>query len=358
MIGKPKVYILVLNYNGWKDTIECVESLFKLDYSNVHIVIIDNASSDSSLAHIKDWAAGKHIISTNNPYYKKYTEPFINKPFPYHFVSVENPGTVDTNQIKLSIIESKTNNGYAAGNNIGITYALAQGDASYIWVLNNDTIVPPHALSYQIEQFESEHKKGYKTGVIGSKLLLYHQPTHIQHMGVKYQPAFAYAKIVGQNQEDQGIENGTNHDFDQLGGASLLMSAPFIDDVGLLSEEYFLYMEEADLAVRAKNKGWKLSYCYQSKIYHKEGASINQNDQQIKSALSEYYWIRSKVLLTLKHYTWHIFTVLLACMAAIVFKLIKYKSFKRLPVYLHAIQSAFRQYKGEDTVKSYHKKYL
>src|SRR5699024_6413658 len=122
-VNPPDVFIIVLNWNGWKDTNECIRSLEKLDYPNFHIIVVDNASTDDS----------------------------VNK------IQVQYPG--------VFILRTAENKGYAGGNNEGIRYAMANG-ADYIWILNNDTVVELGALWPLVEKME----KNSKIGICGSLL--------------------------------------------------------------------------------------------------------------------------------------------------------------------------------------------
>ena len=116
----PMVKIIILNWNGWQDTIECLESIFQISYPNYQIIVVDNGSTDGSAAKIRDWAEGKGIIENN----------------------------------KLVLIEQRENLGFARGNNVGIRYALDRRVADYILILNNDTVVAPDFLTHLVENLE------------------------------------------------------------------------------------------------------------------------------------------------------------------------------------------------------------
>lgn len=89
------VYIIILNYNNYKDTIVCLESVFKLNYPNFKVVVVDNASSDNSIKRIIEWAAGHlHHIKVRNPDLKDLVFPLIEKPIQYEFVSADKIGDI------------------------------------------------------------------------------------------------------------------------------------------------------------------------------------------------------------------------------------------------------------------------
>ena len=120
---EPKVYIIILNWNGWKDTIECLDSIKKLTYINYSIIICDNASSDESKNKINEW--------------------------------LKNNVNIDA-----TLIVNKTNLGFAGGNNVGIKEALKQMDCKYVWILNNDTEVTPNSLCCLVNKMKTDDKIG------------------------------------------------------------------------------------------------------------------------------------------------------------------------------------------------------
>ena len=119
MVENNLTYIIVLNYNAYKDTIDCLESIVSLKSKYYKIVLIDNASTDFSIDKINKWA-------------------------------------VDNNYNGIEIFKSKNNNGYSSGNNLGIRYALKQDDCKYIWILNNDTIVDSHSLNHLVNKSDKK----------------------------------------------------------------------------------------------------------------------------------------------------------------------------------------------------------
>jgi len=303
---QPKVYIIVLNWNGWKDTIECLESLQRLKYNNYSILVVDNASIDGSMGQIRDWADGstnlelRSIISETGDKRVNYIE--------YDRISAE-AGGIDEFEVELQdlpanrkmiFIQTGSNLGFAGGNNVGIRYALAKGDLDYLWILNNDTVVDEYALAELVIRTGSDDQ----IGICGSMLRYYYRPNEIQVLG-----GAVYCKLLGTS---RNIVNGTNTEVEKklsyISGASMMISKGFIDKVGLMNEEYFLYFEELDWA--ARNQSFKLAYASNSIVYHKEGASLGSNiDPQIRSQKAEYYLFRNKIVFTRKYLPWALPTV-------------------------------------------------
>lgn len=343
----PKVYIILVNYNGWKDTIECLESVLRSDYPNFQVIVVDNASTDNSVAHILAWAKGYEFASAANPQMVPFTFPSIKKPirsFFYKLQASTDALSLRTNgeNCPLILIQSEKNRGFAAGNNIGISYALAKKDAVNIWLLNNDTVVEAGTLSTLVRKARKYAEVGQKVGMIGAKLLYYDSPDRIQGVAGLYNKWFARTKHLGMFEEDRGQydNEGVALKMDYPIGASLFVSVDFIKDVGLMSEDYFLYFEEMDWAFRGRGKGWRLGYCWQARIFHKEGCSAGADSRKPheKSAIADYHSIRNRILFTKKFYPAQLPTVRLSFLI-VLFNRIRRGQFDRVKWLINNISS-------------------
>ena len=260
----PKVWIVVLNYNGADDTLQCIESIYKLDYDNFDVIVLDNHSKDNS----------EQVIESFKRTHPEY--PFVFK-------------------------ETGKNGGYAAGNNIGIRYAIQYPDTAYVWILNNDTLVTPNSLRLMINKMETDPR----IGICGSKLVYSWDRSRVQAYGGKYNPVTGISRYVK--------DRTKLHEIDHVIGASTLVSRNFLEVVGLICEDYFLYTEEIDWALRAKNK-FKVSCSIDSVVYHKEGASIGLDHGKGTGEISDlgfYYSVRNRLLLSRKFYPYFYPLVLL-----------------------------------------------
>lgn len=298
-----KAYVIVVNYRGTDDTIECLESLLKSDYPDFQIIVVDNSEESEFVAKLKNWVNENSInIKTNFPH---LVFPLEKKPLNAVFIKEEKLGGDVTYDQKLIFVQATLNRGFAAANNIALRYIIKKDDFTFAWLLNNDTVVEKNALSCMVQCA----KRDITTGISGSKLLLYHKPDYLQAVGGAYNRWFGKVKEIGFGQKDTGQWNDNKPIMDYVIGASMLVRKPFLQQVGLMEDDYFLYYEELDWAIRAKRKGWKLGFCPEAKVFHKMGASINKHNKRGNSVTADFYSVRNRVLLTRKYFPFALITL-------------------------------------------------
>jgi hypothetical protein len=268
------VVALVLNWNGFEDTVECIESILRSDPTPAHIVVLDNGSIDGSVQRLRDWAASQALD------YAWFPSPSL------AYVSPA-PTT------PLVFIECRHNLGYAGGNNVGLRYAVERAGAEFVWILNNDVVVDHRALERALQVAQSDPR----IGMVGAKLLRYDEPETIQALG----GGFIVPILCHDTQLGSGKHSETSGDapipVDHLIGASLLVRVEAIADVGTIDESYFLYREETDWCIRMVRRGWKLFCSPTSLVWHKQARSIG-----FKSPLHDYYAVRNVLHLVRKFY--------------------------------------------------------
>ena len=250
---KPLVFIILLNYNGTDDTIDCLKSLKKVDYPNMKVIVVDNASTDNSVNRLVDFQ-------------KKYSYIFL---------------------------QSEVNNGFSAGNNIGIKYAL-DNNADYVLLLNNDTVVEPNFLSIAINESENNEKIGLTIG----KILYYKEPNLIWYGGGELRQPYNYPVHLGFKKDKDDPEYNCNKFVTYASGCYFLLKRKTIEDVGLLNEDYFMYCEDTDYSIRVVKNGYCMLYCPKSVIYHKVSSSTGKG-----SFFSTYYIARNSIILYKKYFT-------------------------------------------------------
>jgi hypothetical protein len=192
--------------------------------------------------------------------------------------------------------------GFAGGNNIGMRYAL-HSNFDYVWLLNNDTVIDSKAITELVNYAEINSKRGVKTGILGSKLMVYHKPDRMQGIGAVFNKYTGKSKIIGAQEIDNGQYDDKEIQCNYVIGAAMFVSKEFLLDVGLMSEEYFLYNEENDWSARAKRKGWGVGVAVASKVYHKQGASTGNSPKKSKWQIQAlHYKYRGKIKLYMKYY--------------------------------------------------------
>lgn len=318
----PLVIIVILNYNGWSDTIECLESILKSDYNNFKIVLVDNDSTDGSILKIKEWAKGNLVVGNSfHPSFENLIFPFHPKP-----INIQ-PNTVKFSELghkSIILIQAYQNNGFSAGNNIGIVYSLEDSQCEFVWLLNNDTIVPPDCLKELVIHSSADSN----LGLLGAKLVYYSKPEVIQALAGTINKNTGASTELGQG---QNLEFRLQEDvpFDYIVGASMFAKRKFIEDVGLMCEDYFLYNEEPDWCLRALKKGWAYNVCYNSVVYHKQGSSTG-NSSKIKSEKIDLIGLKSRLIFMRKFYP-NKMTLVYFSFLGVILNRVKRFQFKRIP---------------------------
>lgn len=307
--------ILLLNWNGCADTLECLDSVFMSTGVTFRIVVCDNGSQDSSLDKIAAWANANGT-------------PFVL----YDRAQAESGGLANESA-PLVLIQTGANLGFAGGNNVGLRYCLAHGGFDYVWVLNNDTVVAPDALHHLVARMQQDPN----IGMCGSKLVFYHQRDQVQaYGGSAFDARRGVVVPIGQFAPVEATCNvaAIEAQTAYVVGASMLVSTPFLQTVGLMCEDYFLYFEEIDWAFRAKGK-FKLAYADASVVWHKEGGSIGSSSTKEPSATSTKYLYRNRVIFNWR-YNRANFASSMVRVAFEMLVLTKRRQFKTLRVALRA----------------------
>ena len=250
--GKKTVAIILVNYNGYDDTLECVKSIIKSTYTEYKIILVDNGSNDAE--KIRD-------------------NQFLNE--------------------NCSVILYKENLGFSGGNNIGIKYAEETFAPDYYFLLNNDTVVDPYAIEKLVESCESIEACGIMTG----RILYYSNKNVIWSAGGRFDFKTGIA-----DQPELGKINSEKYDGINATtfctGCAMMIPSSVLRKVGYLAESYFLYAEDTDYCCRVMNEGFKLFYTGEAIIYHKVSSSTGRT-----SSLSQYYNVRNNFYIIKKYCT-------------------------------------------------------
>lgn len=318
-----EIAIILVNWNGWSDTIECLESIFHNDCENFQAIVCDNASTDESWDKIISWAAGNELAVPASDEMASYSLPPVSKPVATKLIDQAGnvSGEPDAN---LIIIQTGANLGFAGGNNVGMRYALDHSDCSFFWLLNNDTVIARDGIGHLIQHM----KASPKVGMCGTRIHFYHQPDVIQALGgATYNSWTGTSKCIGNYLSvDAELSNDyiiCNSDF--IVGASMCLTRDFLKEVGLMEESYFLYYEEIDWAERTRDK-FEIGYANDVTIFHKEGGAIGSSSiKGARSALSEYYLMRSKIKFTNRFFPVKLITVYLYGLSQVFIRIVRRK---------------------------------
>lgn len=294
------VYILILNWNGWQYTVECLESVLRLNYPAYRVIVCDNASDDASVDKIQAWCEGRLDISVpeSSPL-RHLSYPPVPKPVEYVLYSREDAEKRNSSETSplLTLINTGANLGFAGGNNVGLRHALLRGDFEYVWLLNNDTVIDPDALSAMVRRMGDCPG----AGMCGSLLPYYDRPDIIWTQGGgTFNRWLARSACIGNGLPlGEGLPRNTVESLMKyVAGASLLVTKEFLEEVGLMCEDYFLYNEEPDWAFRGSQR-YTLVYTPESIVYHKVGMSTKKGfDRNEDIDFPEDYVFRSSLKFT------------------------------------------------------------
>ncbi len=242
--------IIILNWNGYKDTIECLESLTYINDTEFYIILVDNASEDESIDKISEWCS----LNTKDFQIANENE----------FEYIKRPQNKSVILYKLV-----QNYGFSMGNNKGLEIATKFG-FDYGLLLNNDTIVTKDFLSKLIK-FNSEQPK-YK---VLSPLIRYFNPSeYIWNAGAKY--FWGFRRYYYADKNINCLPNKQYLDSGYLTGCALLFTSDCIEDNKLLTERFFHGEEDFEFSFRMRSKKYKMACVLDSVIFHKVGMSIKK----------------------------------------------------------------------------------
>jgi GT2 family glycosyltransferase len=240
----PLVFLVVLNWNGFEDTVECLESCRAISYPRLRLLVVDNGSVDGSEEKLRE-----------------------------RFPDVE-------------LVQTGRNLGFAGGNNVGIRRALEQ-NAEYVLLLNNDTVVDEGFVAALVRTAQSDAA----IGMLCPKIYRFDPPDVLWYAGGYIIEWLGWGKHRGDGVRDVG-QFDTVEEINRPTGCALMVSSALCDRVGLLGEEYFLYCEDLDWGLRARKSGFKVVYDPGSRVWHK----VSRSTTGSRSSVVLYYYVRNLLL--------------------------------------------------------------
>lgn len=232
-----KVAVILLHYQEFDDTKECVRSIFESENIEPSIVIVDNSQPND-----------KRLDSL----------------------------AAESDRIKL--IYSDTNLGFSNGNNLGINWALKQPQFDYFLILNNDTTIEKSTIFGLTDSFKTDKKIGVST----CKIVYQSNPEIIWYGGADMDYRKGWPRIADFN--TMATKNGADQSrfVEFVSGCAMMFSRSSLEDVGGFEKNFFMYCEDMELSLRAMKKGWKLYYNHEEIVYHKVQGASNSEDSRVK----------------------------------------------------------------------------
>jgi hypothetical protein len=283
--------VVLLNWNGWRDTIECLESLSRVSYDAFSVIVVDNGSTDDSVSRIREYCRGGAKIESkilepagpSRPWRLTELTRVESEAKPPHLAR---SGTSTDDNIAL--ILNERNYGFAEGSNIGIRYCLAALDPAYVLLLNNDTVVSPDFLSELVRVGDSDEK----IGILGPKLLYYDyngRSDVILYAGGAINPwREMIAHHVGSREIDEG-QFDIGGETSWCSGAAMLIRSELVR-AALLNTAYEFGLEDVEYCMNAKKRGYKVVYVPSSKVWHKVSISWKKLGKRIGRDIPRYFF--------------------------------------------------------------------
>lgn len=247
-----KVHIIILTWNNWEVTVACLESVTRLAYPDFEIVVVDNGSEDGT------------------------------------------PDRIRENYPVVSLIENSRNLGFAAGCNVGLRYAL-QNESDYVFLLNNDTVVPPDLVDVLIAEAEALPR----LGILAPMLRYGDNPEQLWFTGSRRHPLTLESVDFGPLGPRRHSQPDVRHPVDYIFGTAMLIPAAALREIGLFDEAFFMYYEDMDLCLRMQAAHYNLYYTPAASLTHQVSASTEKH-----SAFRYFHKARSSVLFFRKHAGW------------------------------------------------------
>ena len=320
-----KVYVIILNFNNWQDTVQSVLSVLNGSYADFQIVIIDNNSQNNSQKMILNWLNGDLNIEPDNIITKEDKPKILKGPLPY---IIYNEGKRINRDYKKELsatdnfnssskgfnmknpilfIQTGLNLGFSGGNNVFINSLINSKESAFIFLLNPDVILDRNVIHELCNRYKSKINSLFISGI--SIFNYFDLNQKLSNGGARLYKSIGFVRHVTKY----------NGKIDYIYGGALFTNISTFKNIGPLPEEYFLYWEEADWCKKAKLNGAKYYLSDKSKCYDKVGSSIG------RGYIAEYYFTRNSFVFYRKYYPYFIINLFLFQIVRLFIKILKFK---------------------------------
>lgn len=297
----PSMGAVIVTYNSSDVIRECLETLMAAaEGVTLSVVVVDNASPDKTIDVINAWADGEddYILPENLP----FTTKQVSKPVPRR--------SGETGESFLHVIKNEANSGFAAGVNLGLSYLVQSPEIDRFWVLNPDCVVPPGTPI----TLATHPVPPSDFAIMGGRVSFFSPYGRIQGDGGRINRLTGVTTSVNRGLSDGITPPPLAETLDFILGASMVASRTFLEQAGPVPEDYFLYYEEVDWALR--RGALPLLYCDCAPVYHHAGSAIGSgNLERAATDFSVYFLYRARMRFMRRYYPWSLPVTYLYAMA-------------------------------------------
>ncbi|RZS99283.1 glycosyltransferase family 2 protein [Aquimarina brevivitae] len=327
-----KLNIVVVNHNGYEDTVECLESLLNATDQDYQLLLVDNSEGNDDFDRLLRWASKDQRTSIETNYPDRVL-PVHAEPIDFSAITEEELAITRYNN-QFIFIKAKENKGFAAANNIALRYLITYGsNDDLIWLVNNDTVIAPQVIM-RIKEELIANKRSLSTTLFGTPLLEYYQPETIQAIAGKFNKWTGLTSHVGQGLPVSYLDNKEvfrQQNYDYPIGASLICSTAFLKNVGPMNESYFLFFEELDWVARAKRVGGGTKILPIPGVFHKHGMATLTGTKKKKSVFIDLLSLTNRIKYTKTYHPGRLWAVQLFILTVTIGKRIIAGQLSRIP---------------------------
>ncbi|MGV6849199.1 MAG: glycosyltransferase family 2 protein [Marinibacterium sp.] len=279
--------VVIVTYNSADVILSCLESLLAAaEGAPIHVTVVDNRSTDGTVALLQNWAAGNPVARPQDDY--PFPAPRVDRPLPLRGPDDPGPG--------VTLIEADANTGFAAGVNRGLAHLAAIPEIDRFWILNPDCVVPPGVPAL----LAGWTPPGGDFALIGHRIRYFEAPGDIQSDGGRVNWLNGVTSAINLGCQPAAAHLPGDDQLDFIPGASMVASRAFYDRAGPLPEDYFLFYEE--VAWAQERGDLPLANCPDALIYHRAGTSIGSpTTRRMASPFSFYFKYRGRMIF-MRHY--------------------------------------------------------